>query len=592
MFEFVVNIINTLGVFTSSVIGLISAVLLVYAGRLGLRAARLSAGSSQTTVVRLPLSGSTPNNLPPRNLDFTGREELLTSLHDALQSNQATSLTQAVAGLGGVGKTELALEYAHRFGGDYGLVWWLRAETPESLMTSFVELAPYLGLEADGQDETAQRNQIKTLLAQRKDWLLVFDNAEKPSDLNDFLPGGEGHVLITTRRQTWDSAHPFPIDVMTEDEAVKLLLKGKPNEDKETALALAQDLGCLPLALSHAIAYTGEAKIDFVAYRQLLANSGPKLLAKQVANKGTYEKTVATTWAISMEKLSEDAKALLTFLSFMAPEEIPLDMIKDHGEHLPSSLNEALSDGLRCTEMIRELRCYSLVSREEGREGEENLSLHRLVQEVTRHSLEEDKFDHWLTTSIKILKEALPWFPHNTYDREVAKGVDRLQNHCLTAAEMGKKNQCALEETSTLFTNIGFYRWMRADNRGAESLYKTALEVGEKALGEDHPGVAIGLSNLAQLYQDTNRLVKAEPLMERALEVDKKAFGDDHPNVARDLNNLAGLYEATNRLDKAEPLYERAVIIFVASLGEDHPNTQTVINNLAGLRAEMAARGK
>ncbi|MCW9034494.1 MAG: FxSxx-COOH system tetratricopeptide repeat protein [Rhodospirillales bacterium] len=434
-------------------------------------------------------------NLPRRNFDFTGRDDLLTSLHDALQSNQATSLTQAVAGLGGVGKTELALEYAYRYREDYKIIWWLKAEESGSLLADYTSLAPHLGLEGDGQNEIALRDTVRNKLFQRQDWLLIFDNGEFPKDLDDFLPGGNGHVLITTRRQIWDGAHPFPIEVMKPKEATDFLLRVTGSDDRKTAAALAEDLGYLPLALAHASAYAKESAISLVAYRELFAEKGAELLCKEVENR-TYKETIAATWAISVEKLDEEAKALLTFLAFMAPEDIPLDLIKDHSEHLPPPLDEALRDTLHRNDMIRVLRSYSLVSREEGKKGEENISLHRLVQEVTLFGLDKEQTEFWAGFSTNVLSIALPEFPHNTYDKTTAEIYDRLQNHCLTVADRGAKEKLILEKVARVFNQIGFYRAIRADNLEAESLYKKAVAIDEAAFGKDHLNVARDLNNL------------------------------------------------------------------------------------------------
>lgn len=203
------------------------------------------------------------HNLPPPNPDFVGREDVLAQLHELLnQGQQPAMLSQAITGLGGIGKTQTALAYAYRHLAEYALVWWLRAESPAVLAADFTTLADPLGLDSAAADQAKLIAQIRAALQASAGWLLVFDNVEDPQLPRAFLPTtGEGHVLITSRRTDWQGiAKARELEMMKESEALQLLT-GRPDPDTlpisdlAEATSLAQELGYLPLALAQARAY-------------------------------------------------------------------------------------------------------------------------------------------------------------------------------------------------------------------------------------------------------------------------------------------------------------------------------------------------
>ena len=269
----------------------------------------------------------------PRNPNFTGRVELLRDLREALDSEKSAALTQAIHGLGGVGKTQLAIEYAYRYANHYSLIWWVRSETPESLNADWEALARRMNLVSQ-EDQLEQSEVIEIVrgaLEQRTGWLLVFDNAPNPNAIEFYLPhGSAGHVVVTSRYAAWGGvARPLPVKVWEPRESVEFLLKRTGHEDEAAAGQLAEELGYLPLALEQAAAYIEHAGRALAAYLALFRER--KLALFQPGTSGSDEEaTVATTWDISFEQARKDSSAaadLLRLCAFLGPDDIPMEVI-------------------------------------------------------------------------------------------------------------------------------------------------------------------------------------------------------------------------------------------------------------------------
>jgi len=249
-----------------------------------------------------------PGALPPiwnlphlRNPNFTGRKDLLARLRQALTYGQPAALTQAIHGLGGVGKTQLAVEYAYRHADDYDLVWWVRAEEPAALAADYAALARPLDLpEKDEPDQRLVVQAVRRWLGQHDGWLLVFDNARRPEDLRPYLPpGGAGHVLVTSRDPHWRAlASPLTVQVMERAESVAFLLKRTSQTDEAAAAELAEALGDLPLALAQAGAYVSQTGTTFPAYLDLFQTRRTELWEKERPPLD-YPATVANTWDLA-----------------------------------------------------------------------------------------------------------------------------------------------------------------------------------------------------------------------------------------------------------------------------------------------------
>ena len=320
-----------------------------------------------------------------RNPNFTGRGAELSALAAALASG-STVTVQSLRGMGGVGKTHLATEFAYAHAGDYDLVYWIAAEEPATIPDQFTALAELLGLDPVADPEVV-RAQVHDRLRGVPGWLLVFDNADAVDDIRAWLPGGPlppgipGHVIVTTRRGGFGAlGRVMELDVIDLPSAVTLLRTRVPDLPEDVAEEIATELGRLPLALEQAAAYLDRSAMPPGDYLSLLRQRAKDLYARGQVS-GRHE-TIATLWDIALERISREAPAavvLLDMCAYLAPEPIPLDLFSLHANLLPEPLSSLSADPLAFNEVIGTLVDYSLAKRTQA-----GLQLHRLVQGVIR----------------------------------------------------------------------------------------------------------------------------------------------------------------------------------------------------------------
>jgi tetratricopeptide (TPR) repeat protein len=511
---------------------------------------------------------------PPRNPIFTGREQLLTDLGAALASGTHIALVQAITGLGGAGKTQVAIEYAHRHRHHYRVIWWLRAETPETLLEDLAALATPLGLTVPTDAPPAEvAATVRRELENTPGWLLVFDNADSLDVIRDHLPD-RGHVLITSRNPAWRArATVLDVDVWLSQEAVAFLLTRTGRSDAGGAAALAEALGHLPLAVEQAGAYMEVNATPFARYLHLYRRGAAKLLAQHGPHD--YGETVATTWRLSFDQVKDASPAaaeLLELCAFLAPEAIPEDLFQpaDRGL-LPSALKDADDSDVEVA--IGVLRRYSLIQRNDG-----TIGLHRLVQEVIRDALAPEVTLERVTAGVLLVRAA---FPASSGDVRTWERCAHLLPHALAVASHAEGLAAEPEATSWLLDRMATYLQGRAELIPARRLFERAFAMAEAAYGPDHPEVAIRVNNLAGVLRDLGDLAGARRGFERALAIDEAAYGPGHPKVTTDVNNLALVLQDLGDLAEARQSFERALAIDEAAYGPDHPEVATVVNNLA-----------
>ncbi|KAB1139613.1 TIR domain-containing protein [Streptomyces luteolifulvus] len=322
-------------------------------------------------------------NVPPRNDHFTGRLDHLRGLHEHLGA-AVTVLQAALHGLGGVGKSQVAIEYAHRYATSYDIIWWVAAEKPAVMQAGLSSLAAALDIPFTG-DQRRQTEALYAELRRRGSWLIIYDNAEAPEDLYP-LPEG-GRVLITSRNPNWANlATVMSMDVLTDDEASgfldKRLTTGGTRDYGSTAdvRELTERLGFLPLALEQAAAFIQAAGISVQDYLGLLSTSPRDALS--ASPPVGYAQTVVDTWMLSLDKIEKDcpdAYWLLVFCAFLAPDQVPRRLLGRPESHLPRRLSGVVTNPSRYFAAVTALRRFSMVNA-----SSEELSLHRLVQWVVR----------------------------------------------------------------------------------------------------------------------------------------------------------------------------------------------------------------
>ncbi len=589
------------------------------------------------------------HNLPYSSLGnlFKGRKDELDKLIERLGENsQPTAITQeqkdkpeAIYGLGGIGKTRLAVEFGwyalEQL--DYKAVLFVNCgqelyekdqksdpqqeqkqdySAVERLYVQMAKLAVADLLDIPGSDsmlpEAAYHEVIKELQSRDK-WLLVFDNVDTHDICNAIkatLPKlRDGKVIITSRLTNWTGdIKPLELKKLSQEASVEYLLQkteGKRpagDNDIEKVKELAQKLDGLPVALEQAAAYIVHLSITFEQYLTDFNEVKLEVLgfeAKKLA-LADYDEPLLRTWALTEQKLDDNAKAVLTVSAFLSADNIPETLMMNQSntvlaisgvlEQISQEEFESRQNGHGDSRAVRramaQLNSYSMISRNSS---DKTFSIHRLVQEVARARLSDNYNELFSKLILAMIHNDCP--DQQTTIKSNYSWHKAMDSHISAITAFTKRlwpdiSAIPKEIAGPLAIQINnlaeFYR-NQARFYEAEPLIQHALKIDEAILGKDHPDVATDLNNLALLYQDTNRLKEAEPLMMRALKIDEASLGKDHPDVTTDLNNLAALYQATNRLKEAEPLMMRALKIDEASLGKDHPKVAIDLNNLAQL---------
>jgi len=535
-----------------------------------------------------------PWNVPhERNDVFTGRDEILTQLReDLLKKNK-----QALSGLGGIGKTQIAVEYAYRHEGEYRAVLWTFADSEQSINTGFANIAKLLELpEKDNADQAVIVEAVKRWLQENAKWLLVFDNADSPAILSKFLPQQpRGHILVTSRAYAFQNLgilQPREVSVLNPTAALEFLLKRTAREgtvESREAEALAKELGYLPLALEQAAAYIVENQSSFKDYLASYQKQRLKLLEKQGPALGNSQeqqkRTVASAWAVNFEDVENNSPAsadLLHLCAFLAPDAIPLELLERGGAvmggRLAPILARATDDLLVVDELLKPLTSYSLVRRNpEGR----SFSIHPLVQEATCEGMTLETQRLWAERTVSAVDAAFPLIKFESW-----ADCERLLAHALRCASLIDFYKLDSGDGAHLLHQAGFYLRERAQYAQAEPLHRQALMMAEKLFGPEHPFTVTSLENLSLVYHGQGKYEQAARLNERSLAVREKILGGGHPDVATSLNNLAGVYDDQGRYSDAEPLYKRALDIRLSKLGSKHRDTASSLNNLASFYCE------
>jgi tetratricopeptide (TPR) repeat protein len=508
---------------------------------------------------------------------FKGRDEFLRTLNESLKRGRhAAIISHALYGLGGIGKTRAAVEYAWAHQNEYSALLFVVAETSEILRRNLAALASKLMPKLDTTDDAERLKAVVDWLRATPGWYLILDNVDTKAALAEvegLLSGlAGGHVIITSLLKDYSgNFRPLELGVLAIDDAVAFLQartegrRRNATDDDAKAREVARELDGLALALEQAAAFIAKRELTFGQYLKKWRSSHEEVLGWFDSTVTGYPRAVAATWQTSVTQLTQSGQQLLERLAWFAPEKVPeflLDVpILDNSA---KNLYDALDD----------LAAYSLVTR--AAEGPFFL-IHRLVQDVTRRKHTDDVRRYRLNEALTWISAAFAGDPN---DASNWPRLDPLASHAQAVAMYADNNGIA-DPTAALMNRLGQLFHTKALLAEAEPLMRRALAIDENIHGQDHPLVARQLNNLAQLLKATNRFAEAEPLMRRALAIDEEQHGPDHPEVATDLNNLAVLLHDTGRLVDAEPLIRRALKIDERSYGSDHPNVAIRLSNLA-----------
>jgi tetratricopeptide (TPR) repeat protein len=532
-----------------------------------------------------------------RNPFFTGRETILERLHNAFAVETMVGLSQPqdVNGLGGIGKTQIALEFAYRYSEEYRDIFWVRADSASTLMTDFLAVAEQLQLpERSVSDQHQIVEAVQRWLRIYSGWLLIFDGVADLATIESFLPGSDhGHILLTMPALGSDElAQCVELEPMEPEVGALFLLRraqllastdpldAASATDRLAAVNIAEEMGGLPLALDQAGAYISATSCTLYDYLALYRARNARLLQ---SSSGDYPASVATTWSLSFEKIVATvplASELLHLLAFLHPDDIPAEIITRRSVHIGDPLESIARDQLQLDLAISEILPYSLIFRDPEKH---TFAIHHLTQAIFKASMSDDLQCFWAIRAVQALSDLFP-----TGDPSIWPLCQRYLLHAQTCGALIKEWELSFSNAAWLLNQAAGYLRVRAQYAEAEPLYLQALAIWRENLGPVHSDVAAVLNNLASLYKDWGQHEQqVESLSLQALAIWEETEGQNHPSIATCLFNLADFYQSQGRDEEAEPLYQRALAIHQHNSGPQDLATATVLYNLATLYDEQ-----
>lgn len=501
------------------------------------------------------------NNLGLPNKYFSGREKELNQIDRYFQQGEVTmiNICQTISGLGGVGKTQLALEYGYRFGGNYpDAVWFIVADESVSIYKSFVQFAITVGISLPTECQIKDLQLvIRNWLSNHDKWLMIIDNIENFEDIEEYLPKVlKGHFIITTRDSNIDIGVKCPLDVFSEGEAVNFLKnriygKGEKKEydfeDFENmAPKLVKRLGNLPLALEQAGAYIFVTKCSISEYLDILEENGLRMFDEKedYAVPLYYEKVVNTTWNVSISNIAnEGAKQLFYLCSYMDSHKIPVDFFIQTRDKLPTPLCDDLESGLSKNRIVTELRKYSLIGG-----NAKYIDVHQLVQEVVRNQLGDEK--KWVNLCYSCIGEYLP----TKYDDKKSRiQFFEISNHCESV--LNRMNEVKKDEDYLkILFNMGYGYCVNGNYKKSYDFHKKELRVIENVFPKNLKSIARSYNyiGLACFYQGNYK--EAKYYYKNAIDVIRE-FKNCKKEFAEIYNNFALVYRRQGKYKKAIKMY-------------------------------------
>jgi hypothetical protein len=567
--------------------------------------------------------------LAPRPEVLAGREELLAALDDRLVGGEgAGPRVVALVGLGGAGKTSVAVEHAHRHLGEVGVAWQLPTEDATVLAAGFGELAAQLDVSGAGDGDPVAAVH-SALAAYRGEWLLIFDNAPGQAGVRAFVPpAGNGRVLITSQSAVWAPGQAVEIPVLGIEVAAGFMVNRTGDPDRQAAAALAEELGGLPLALEQAAAYIQATGATLAGYLSLFQDREADLLAR--GETAAHPADLATTLGLALSRLGEEnpsAVGLLRLLSCLAPEPVPLDVLLSDAQvadelaaDVVATIGRLLGDPVAAGDAIAALRRYSLVTLA----GDGLVLVHRLVQAITLSQASAEAAGRWEQAATALVEAAVPadarqattWpmfavlVPHARAVLDLtSRGMSRIVQYLgysgsyraardlfqLIADAYRENDAYGPEHPDTLGARNELARWTGAaggNAAGARDQFAALLPIRERVAGPEHPRTLETRGNLARWTGEAGDAAGARDQCAALLPITERVLGPEHPrtlwtrgNLARWTGEAGDAAAARDQAAALLPITERV-------LGPEHRDTLTARAELARWTGEAGdARG-
>jgi len=535
-------------------------------------------------------------NLPRQDIKFIGRKKILEELYNQLVINdkevsEDLNLTVCV-GLGGIGKTQLALQYAYHSLYPYHLKVWFSADNLNKLKQQYLDFAKTIGYVEETPNFEAANFYIKNWLKTHPGWLLIYDNVHTYEDISSFLPEKGGHIILTTRNRYWPNKFKIlPVDVMTEEESIVLVHSFMQQnigiKEIETLKELVKIVGYLPLALSQAGAYLNQTRIPVTQYLELHKSHEEEFLTNNNLFDSQNTASVATTWNISLEAVRKETKqhsslalALLAVCAYLSPEAISESLLITWiKENYPNSQNPELI----LPKLISQLSKYSLVNKDDENTS---ISVHRLVQVIIRQqhkSVDGNKAFGYPPVTIewynKLVESAHIEFSRKTQILEDEARQKNLLPHLQSIVNHFKELWPNATEFSLapILNDIGNTFALMGEFKNAQSYYQRALNALEQRYNKMHPEIADTLISLGNNYRKLGDVAQAKHLCERAVSILEMNYGQHHFKTAEALECVANVYQEMGSVKEAKSILERVLEIKKTHYGKNHIETASTL---------------
>jgi tetratricopeptide (TPR) repeat protein len=567
-----------------------------------------------------------------KNPHFTGRKNLLKILHDKLFDEKPEEYAHRVAlyGLGGVGKTQLAIEYVVTHEHHYTGIYWITAVDQTGLFSGFQKIAAETGCATTELKPSELAREVLKWLGKQSGWLLVLDNLDDLSVAGNYLPRlrvGGGHLLITTRdpNAIGIPAEGLEVGVLDVHDAKALLLLRsnlqidnipRKQDIENEAIQIVEMLGFLALAIEQAAAYIREELKDIFKFMNVYSSHRKELHSRRMRGNWDYRWEVATTWLLSFEEIKKrnmDAARLLRLFAFLNPDGILVEFLEAGKDGVPE-ICALIGDSFLLNKALGELERFSLIRR--PADGHV-VSIHRLVQCVIKDEMAANDTTEFKGMVLGLCECAFPVIAAETrkfcqrYQGQVVGPLFEVINTLKTKRvadvmvpvaafllDDGKYGDCIrlLEEAYIIYTEVSgaegldtltAAEWLALACRAigrfhrAVELEEKVLEARQRIMKHEHPYILTTMNNLAVSYRNLGQTKEAAELEEKVLEAKQRILGHEHPDTLTTMNNLASSYRNLGRTKEAVELEEKVLEARQRILGHEHPDTLTTMNNLA-----------